>query len=393
MLFAVKSLVTGKDVASMSRKGENIYKRKDGRWEARFIKRRSANGKAEYGYVYAKSYREVKQKLYESILLLELTLNEPHSVAVPNFGDIANGWLISTLPRVKESTANKYRNLLTSYIMPYLSSFPLSELSPSCIETVCNNLLHSGGKQQTGLSPKTVSDALSVIRNILRYAAANGHTVCDIQSVQIKHDFRPMRVLSRKEQEKLCSYLYAHLNSFNIGILICLFTGIRVGELCALKWEDISLKENTIYIHQTMQRVQAQNTGPKKTKIIITTPKSICSIRTIPIPAELAEIILKYQTTNVGFFLTNSNQHYVEPRTMQNRFKEVLKENSINEANFHALRHTFATRCVEVGFDVKSLSEILGHASVNITMNRYVHPSLELKKQNMQRLSDLFAVK
>ena len=142
-----------------------------------------------------------------------------------------------------------------------------------------------------------------------------------------------------------------------------------------------------------MQRVQDKSGKNGRTKIVVTTPKSPCSIRTIPIPEELMQILISFQTSRTGYFLTGSCQKYMEPRTMQNRFKAALKNCSVSNANYHALRHTFATRCVELGFDVKSLSEILGHANVNITMNRYVHPSMELKKANMQRLSGLFIVK
>ena len=127
--------------------------------------------------------------------------------------------------------------------------------------------------------------------------------------------------------------------------------------------------------------------------MIITTPKSICSIRTIPLPNELYKILIKHQKVSVGYLLTNTNNKFIEPRTMQNKFKKILKSIGIEDTNFHTLRHTFATRCIELGFDVKSLSEILGHATVNITMNRYVHPTLEMKKENMQKLSNLLAVK
>ena len=201
-----------------------------------------------------------------------------------------------------------------------------------------------------------------------------------------------MSVFTNSEQERLCEYLSLNLNHYNIGILLCLFTGIRIGELCALRWEDISISERTIYIHQTMQRIQRKN-DDKKTIIHISTPKSQCSIRTIPIPDNLIEMIIQFSTLQSGYFLTENDSKFVEPRTLQNHFKKVLREIDITDKNFHSLRHTFATRCVELGFDVKSLSEILGHASVNITMNRYVHPSLELKRENMQRLSDLIAVK
>jgi integrase len=199
-----------------------------------------------------------------------------------------------------------------------------------------------------------------------------------------------MRVLSRVEQDKLCRYISAHPDGYTLGILVCLFMGLRVGEICALRWEDISFEEQTIYVHQTMQRIQNVSGEGAKTRILISSPKSPCSNRIIPIPDKLLPLLQTYQRASSGFFLTNSCKKFVEPRLMQQHFGEVLALSGIAPANFHALRHTFATRCVELGVDVKSLSEILGHSNVTITLNRYVHPSMELKKENMNRLSVLF---
>lgn len=379
----------------MPRKGENIYKRKDGRWEGRYIKSRSSTGKSLYGYVYSKSYRDVKAKLAQAISSNNRTVqdNVP-SNGVKSFGNYATAWLSTRRTQVKESTANKYQNLLNSYILPIIGATSLEQMTYDYIESYCNGLLCTGGTKGTGLSPKTVSDILSLIRNILRSAANSGVSlVCDVSSITIKQTSKEMRVLSRSEQERLCQYLYANLNSSNVGILVCLFTGLRIGEVCALRWEDISMSEHTLYVHQTLQRVQCSDLSGQKTKIVITTPKSRCSIRTIPLPDCLMNVLQKHEHTSAGYLLTGKNGSFIEPRTMQNHFKRVLTNCSIADANYHSLRHTFATRCVELGFDIKSLSEILGHASVTITMNRYVHPSIELKRNNMERLSTLFAVR
>lgn len=379
----------------MPRKGENIYKRKDGRWEGRYIKGRSLSGKAKYGYIYAQTYREVKQKMVTAV-----NIKEDESIIHKTkekkkiFQKIAEDWFSSAHSRWKESTCVKYQNLLKSYIFPQLGDIPLENITHDCIEKYCNQMLLTGGRKGTGLSSKTVSDTLSLIRSILQFARNAGESIpYDGKSVTVKQSCVQMRILSPNEQERLCHYLYTEHNPRNLGILICLFTGIRIGELCALKWEDISLDEKTIYIHQTMQRIQTQGDSKQKTKVVVSTPKSSCSIRTIPIPDNLFHIITDYHSNLKGYVLTGSEVMYVEPRTMQNHFKRVLLKSKISSANFHALRHTFATRCVELGFDVKSLSEILGHASINITLNRYVHPSMELKRQNMQKLSALFAVK
>lgn len=378
----------------MPRKGENIYKRKDGRWEGRYIKSRTPAGKANYGYVYAKTYREVKAKLIDKGSVQINSATASPEVSSDLFEYVTVEWFNTISPQVKESTSNKYWNLLNSYILPSFGSKPLCDITHEFLETQCNLFLTTGGLKGKGLSSKTVSDILSLIRNILQFATRKGKIIsCDARSIQVKRQTKEMRVLSRVEQEKLCRYLYSELDACNIGILVCLFTGLRVGEICALRWEDVSFSDHTIHVHQTLQRIQDRTNSEHKTRIVITTPKSACSIRTIPVPDDLIALLAAYKTSSTGYILTNSDRELLEPRTMQNHFKKALRKSSVDPANYHSLRHTFATRCIELGFDVKSLSEILGHASVNITLNRYVHPSMELKKENMQRLSELLSVK
>lgn len=375
----------------MPRKGENIYKRKDGRWEGRYIKRRNGK-KAIYGYVYAKNYSEVKRKLNlkrtETIqeIKLEKTLQKDIS-----FTTIAKFWLMSIKPSVKESTWIKYRNTLNCQIIPRIGVKNISEIDYETVFGICSDMLSINKDVGKGLSSKTVSDALSIIKAIIKYAERmkfiTDRTALDV-SVKLKTS--QLRVFSHVEEQILFEYLSEKLDYTNLGILICMFTGIRIGELCSLTWEDISLESNTIHIHKTMQRIQTPG-GSNKTKILIAEPKSQCSIREIPITKTLKDLLKLYRDDE-GYVLTGKRDIFVEPRTMQNRYKTILKTCGISNANFHTLRHTFATRCIEVGFDIKSLSEILGHANVSITLNRYVHPSMELKQKNIDKLSCLYAV-
>lgn len=310
--------------------------------------------------------------------------------SVITFQSITNEWLLSIQPRIKESTNIKYHNLLATYILPTLGKSNISNLTTACIEAYCNELLLNGGKNNEGLSPKTVSDILSMLRNILRFSENKGITShCNVTSIIVKQQPKEMRVFSTLEQKRLCDYIHKNPTLQNLGILLCLFTGLRVGEICALQWSDISIEEKTIHVHQTMQRIQTSNDSNTKTKVIITTPKSACSRRIIPLPENISLLISKLVQSPECYFLTGKSSCFIEPRSLQYHFKKTLEECSLEHANFHALRHTFATRCVEVGFDVKTLSEILGHASVNITMNRYVHPSMELKRKNMNLLCTL----
>lgn len=377
----------------MPRKGENIFKRKDGRWEGRYIKAHTPQGKALYGYVYARTYKDIKQKLCVAIACQSGPASQPVLLTVTaKFREYANEWLAYILPQIKESSGKKYANLIASYVVPEIGSISICDVTKEFLVERCNDLLSNGGREHTGLSPKTVSDVLSVIRWILAFARSKGiQTQCTGRELAIKQSPKEMQILSLSDQERLYRYLVEHPSPRNLGILLSLFTGLRIGEVCALRWGDISLRERTLHVHQTMQRIQVD--GEKKTAIVVTTPKSPCSNRLIPIPASVMVVIEQSFPTRQGYVLTGSNVKSVEPRTMQNYFKRILKVNDIEPVNFHALRHTFATRCVEVGFDVKSLSEILGHANVNITMNRYVHPTMKLKEANMQRLSELFLVR
>lgn len=375
----------------MPKKGENIYKRKDGRWEGRYIKSRTESGKIIYGYVYARSYRETKEKQKAKIASYTSQIANKNEHV---FSNIASEWFESIKLHTKTSTQNKYHNMLTNYILPEYGNQPFSTITYEFIEAHCKFLLESGGKKGNGLSPKTVSDVLAIIRNISKFAIRKGIYVAnDANAVQIRQDIKPMRVLNKAEQSQLCEYILKKPEACSIGILVCMFTGLRIGEICALRWEDISFSDQSIYIHHTLQRIQMHRGHGAKTEVVVTTPKSSCSIRKIPLPDEILEILVLNKKASSGYVLTNDEYKFIEPRTMQNKFKKILKAVGIENANSHALRHTFATRCVELGFDVKSLSEILGHATVNITMNRYVHPTYEMKKKNMQKLSGLLAVK
>lgn len=377
----------------MPRKGENIYKRKDGRWEGRYVKGRNGK-KAIYGYVYSKSYSEVKKQLILKRAEYALEENKPSATAMKDalFSEVSEMWLRSIQVLVKESTWIKYRNILKCSIVPRLGNTNLSEIDYLAVSALCNDLMEYGGKDQSGLAAKTVADALSLTKAVIKYASRmkyiTDRTALDV-SVKVKN--APLRVLSIQEQKILIAELTDKLDFTKLGIYICLFTGIRVGELCALTWDDISLENNMIHIHRTMQRIQTPG-SEKKTAILIAEPKSQCSIRDIPIAGALREKLMQ-QAVKEGYVLTGNKNKYVEPRTMQNRFKAIAERCGLRDVHFHTLRHTFATRCIEVGFDVKSLSEILGHANVSITLNRYVHPSMELKQKNMDRLSELFAVK
>lgn len=378
----------------MSKKGLNIYKRKDGRWEARYIKSRNSYGKPIYGYLYAVSYREAKVRLQQVI-------NAPMNIERSNkflsdssFKALARNWLENSSINFKESTYIRYRNLIENYLIPEFQNHQITDITHQEVEAFCCILEKHGKQNRKGLSRKTISDILSVLRRILHYTQSLGIPIdTAIFEISLKQESRNLEVLSLSEQRVLQQYLLNHPDPINLGILLCLFTGIRIGELCALSWENISLFEGSIHICQTMQRIQQKNQTQTKTHIIITPPKSNASNRIIPLPTALVGYLEHYPLKHEGYFLSGSFSKVIEPRAVQYRFHRILEECRINKKNFHILRHTFATRCIEANIEIKTLSEILGHSSVNITMNRYVHPSLELKRESMDKLVNFITVK
>ena len=376
----------------MPRKGENIYKRKDGRWEGRYIKCYDVRGKAQYGYVYGKTYSEVKQLLKENQNKVSRWNNLGKHID-PTYEDVITAWLESQRLHVKESTYSYYYQIVHTHLIPDIGSVKLNKISAGLIEKYASELIESGRIDGTGgLSSKTVNDILTIIKATFRYAARNNYPIdIDLDQLYIKRKKNEMRVLSVEEQKKLTLTLMNDTDLYKFGVLLSLYTGIRIGELCALKWEDLHLDEGILSVKKTMMRIKdTSGHASSKTKIVITEPKSKCSVRDIPLPPFIVSVARNFQAEKSAFVLTCKSSRYVEPRTMQNRFKSLVRESGIEDANFHALRHTFATRCIEIGFDLKTLSDILGHTDVNITLNRYIHSSFDMKRKNMNKLSQYF---
>lgn len=370
----------------MPRKGENIYKRKDGRWEGRYIKEYDFNNRAKYASVYAHSYLEVKHKLALAKTTKAYFENTSDS---DSFEYYAIKWLSDMKPQIKHSTYVKYTNIINNHLLILLGDKKIRTITTEVIKNYVTQKLKDGNiTNQKGLSPKSVKDIISVIKLIVKYAEGLGENVpCDFEQLTIKNDITSEQSISRDTQNKLTAFLLNETDYTKLGILLCLYTGIRIGELCAIRFEDIVINERIIRITKTMQRLQTfSDASDAKTEIVITKPKSISSQREIPIPDFLMDIIMTFNYKTNAYILTGSCDKYIEPRTLEYRFKACLKKCGLSDYKFHQLRHRFATQCVELGFDIKSLSEILGHASVNITLNRYVHASMELKRMNMNKL-------
>lgn len=298
-------------------------------------------------------------------------------------------WLHDKRLGVKKSTYIRYRNTIENHIKPDLGKYPINKISTSLMEQFVSRKLQNGRIDGNGgLSPKSMSDIMVIVKESFKYAQSYGViVVCSFERISFKKNAQEMRVLSLLEEQRLLSVLFKDFDRYKMGVFICLYTGIRIGELCALQWKNVSLSENAIKIEYTMQRLQSENLNAlQKTRIIVTEPKSYAALRTIPLPEFVIDVIKPFAGSPNTYVLSGECKKIIEPRIMQNRFKAYLAEGKIEEANFHSLRHTFATRCIEAGFDVKTLSEILGHSSVKITLDKYVHSSMQLKRNNMEKL-------
>ena len=374
----------------MPRHGENIYKRKDGRWEGRYILGYRESGKARYGAVYAHSYQEVKQKLNQA---KNGQLVKRTAVTVEELFDL---WLERERSFVKQSTYSNYCTLIRSHILPEIGHMRLEKVTSFILDKLVTQKLQDGRLDNGGgLSPKTVQNIVILIKSAFKFAHREFHIPNAAENIGLPRvSTKEIEVFSNEEIVQLTQYLSKDCDISKLGILLCLYTGIRLGEVCALKWSDFDFQENFLKIRRTIQRIQNPEPGPPKTKVIIDSPKSKKSIRDIPLPGNLAKDLNRYSqaSSENGFILTGSPYYYIEPRTYQSRYKMYLQKGGIPYRNFHALRHTFATKCIELGVDIKSLSEILGHSSVTITLNRYVHSSMDLKQQQINKLEQLVSM-
>lgn len=360
----------------MSRKGENIYKRKDGRWEARYIKDRDFKGKAIYGYIYAKTYKEAREKKQ---LLSKQGIKQNKKIL---FNTVIDEWLLERKNRIKESTYVIYYLDINNHIKPYFQTIYIDEINNLVINEFVKEKLSKGRlDNKGGLSNKTVKELLNIINSCIDYAVYKKYILLSLSKVNIPKKHMRKSILNNEELNKLIHYLKENNNAVNIGILLMICTGMRIGELCALKNKDIDLNKGIINVNKTLQRIT--NIENKKTKIIITNTKTDKSERVIPIPNSLIEY-LKIDYNDL-YFLTQTYK-YMEPRTFRYAFKRKIKKLHLPEVTVHSLRHSFATKCIELGFDYNCLSEILGHSSPSTTMNLYVHSKIEYKKECMNKI-------
>lgn len=353
-----------------------VYKRKDGRWECRVSMGKDENSNRVFRSFYGKSREEAEYKA----MIAHGQANEDYALTEMTVKELVTEWLHVMSSRIKESTAANYAMKAEKHIIPTFGAIQCCLLKAKDIYAFIER------KLKEGLSVRYLSDIMVLFKSIYRYASREYRIRNVLDGIILPKKNKPeIAVLDKTQQLRLENYLDRNPSVTTVGISISMYMGLRIGEVCALQWRDIDLEKRTLTVSKTIQRVQCR-TGAKHTKLIVTEPKSESSKRSIPIPDCLIHLFKGFKD-NSDVYVVSGKKKPVEPRTMQYRFSEILKNANLPSFHYHSLRHLFATRCVELGFDVKTLSEILGHSSVEVTLNRYIHSDMERKRTCMNLLT------
>jgi len=298
------------------------------------------------------------------------------------FSQVLNEWLDNKTAKVNITTSSKYRSLSELYIKPKLGMILFKKINEQDIynffqeENICK------------LSDSTKKTIYTIINSVIKYGTGKLYRK---KIVKFEIKFKPPKIrieyLTKKEQYILEEYLKNNLNLRNLCILFDLYTGLRIGELCALQWKDIDFINSTVSINKTVKRIKNINKEiNKKTLLILDKPKSESSVRIVPVPTFLIDLLKKFENDNKDFFIFTNSIKPKDPRSLEKYFSNVLNKCNIKNIVFHSLRHTYATRSREAGIDIKILSELLGHSSYKVTLDIYVHTPFDFKKDSVKSL-------
>ncbi|MBA4850158.1 site-specific integrase [Emticicia sp. BO119] len=295
--------------------------------------------------------------------------------------EVISLWKTDKKQYVKKSSFSAYVLLIENHLLPVFGD--KGQIEEVDVQAFVFQKLESG------LSQKTVKDILIVLKMILKFGAKNKwleYKPFDIQ-YPTEREKHSIEVLSRSDQKKIMKYINEHFTFRNLGVYICLSAGMRIGEVCALTWEDIDTENEIISVKRTIQRIYTVEDGHRKTELILDTPKTKNSIRDIPMSKDLLRMLKPFKKiVNNSFFVLTNDAKPTEPRTYRSYYKNMMKELGMPELKFHGLRHSFATRCIESNCDYKTVSVLLGHSNISTTLNLYVHPNLEQKKKAIEQM-------
>lgn len=297
------------------------------------------------------------------------------------FNDIALEWLSLRKLYIKHSTFVKYENIINNHILPYFQSYNNNNITNKCIYTFFER------KKNEELSSSTLNSMKCILSSIYQYGIEN-YNLQTINFKQIKITTLPKikNVLSHEDRNKLIDYVKTHTNPLSIALLLALYGGLRLGEICALKWKHLDFTNQLVHIEGTATRLKSFQEHQRKTEVIILSPKSHTSYREVPIPSFVFQYIKTYISiyNEEDYLLSNSHKIY-EPRRLEKNFCKFCHDYDLH-CTFHDLRHSYATECVRQNVEIKTLSKILGHSNVSITLNFYVHTSLEQKQKEISKI-------
>ncbi|WP_207695813.1 hypothetical protein DOK67_0001473 [Enterococcus sp. DIV0212c] len=363
----------------MVRKGENIYKRKDGRWEGRYIKGRKRDGSVIYGYVYNKTYTDLKERLLRMKALHAHNYAFKTIIYQGTLNDWTTCWLKEVQRQLKPSTYASYTNKMIKHILPSLGDIPLQSITTAKINEWIKQL-------EGHLSPNSVRIVYQVLVSCCT-AAVKRELISDNPCKYVvlpKKAPNNINAITSQEQKKLKEKAAKHPKG--LAIILALETGMRIGEIAGLKWKDIDFSINTLTVQRTIQRIQTSNDINKKTQIIEGPPKSITSKRTIPLSKNLSKLLTKQKQTSDGEFVLGGNKP-AEPRLISVWLKKICQSIHFTTIRFHQLRHSFATRCLEKGVNIATISALLGHHSTKMTLDIYVSSFMTEKRKAISLIS------
>ena len=298
------------------------------------------------------------------------------------FSEVVQLWKTDKKLYVKKSTFSAYVLLLENHLLPVFGKY-----DEEITEAEVQKFVHQ--KLAQGLSQKSIKDILIVMRMVLKFGTKHKFLVYNPFEIQYPtvRENQTIEVLSRTHQKKVMNYIQEHFTFRSLGIYICLSSGIRIGEICALTWEDIDAENGTIHIRKTIQRIYMIEDGNRRTELLLDTPKTKNSIREIPMSRELLRMLKPFKKIgNPSFFVLTNDAKPTKPRTYRSYYKNLMRDLEIPELKFHGLRHSFATRCIESNCDYKTVSVLLGHSNISTTLNLYVHPNMEQKKKAIDQM-------
>jgi integrase len=360
----------------MARRERNIYKRADGRWEGRHIKDYGgAGGRARYASVYGRSYAEAKRKL------MQRREEKPRAGAAAGsrpltVREAVEAHLAGASSGLKRSTLGLYERYLERYIAPYFGNARSHGLQPEAAQGFVDSLA------ARGLSAATVQSVFSLLR-----VSVCGTGGAGFPPVRLPKRFNAeAEAFSVEEQRRLEEASAMSDDLDRAALKLSLYTGLRVGELCGLMWQDIDFGRRQLCVRRTLQRVRSEG-GGGKTEVALLAPKSRASERTVPLAGGVLQFLAERHGASGSLYVLSRGGAPVEPRVVQYRFKKLLRAAGLRDVNFHTTRHTFVARALESGCDIKTLSEFMGHASATVTLNRYAHILDDRKRAHMEAIA------